>query len=72
MRTGIDCQRTRRYGAPEVGRMSDPSASEVTRWLAAWRDGDERALERLLPLVYGELRRLASRYLDRERSKLPF
>jgi len=52
--------------------MSDPSASEVTRWLAAWRDGDERALERLLPLVYGELRRLASRYLDRERSKLPF
>jgi RNA polymerase sigma factor (TIGR02999 family) len=52
---------------PEAGRVSDPLASDVTRWLAEWRNGDERALERLLPLVYGELRRLASRYLDRER-----
>ena len=40
---------------------------DVTRWLAEWRNGDERALERLFPVVYGELRRLASRYLDRER-----
>jgi RNA polymerase sigma factor (TIGR02999 family) len=32
-----------------------------------WQAGDDRALERLMPLVYGELRRLAGRYLDRER-----
>lgn len=52
--------------------MSDPSADDVTRWLAEWREGDERALERLLPVVYGELRRLASRYLDREREDHTF
>jgi len=39
----------------------------VTRLLLEWRGGDERALERLIPLVYGELRRLAGRYLNRER-----
>jgi RNA polymerase sigma factor (TIGR02999 family) len=32
-----------------------------------WQAGDDRALEQLMPLVYGELRRLAGRYLDRER-----
>jgi RNA polymerase sigma factor (TIGR02999 family) len=40
----------------------------VTRLLADCRRGDERALEQLLPLVYDELRRLAGRFLDRERS----
>jgi RNA polymerase sigma-70 factor, ECF subfamily len=40
----------------------------VTRLLLEWRGGDERALERLIPLVYGELRRLAGRYLKRERA----
>ena len=33
-----------------------------------WRDGDREALETLMPLVYGELRRLAHHYLQRERS----
>jgi len=32
-----------------------------------WQAGDDRALEQLMPLVYGELRRLAGRYLNRER-----
>ncbi len=32
---------------------------DVTRLLLAWNDGDEEALEKLIPLVYGELRRLA-------------
>jgi len=40
----------------------------VTQLLSAWRAGDERALEQLMPLVYGELRRLAGRYLNRERA----
>jgi RNA polymerase sigma factor (TIGR02999 family) len=35
--------------------------------LRAWSDGDQSALEKLTPFVYGELRRLASRYLKRER-----
>lgn len=36
--------------------MSEP---EITRLLAAWKDGDADAGEQLLPLVYGELRRIA-------------
>lgn len=40
---------------------------EVTRLLLAWRQGDREALERLIPLVYGELHRMAERYLRRER-----
>jgi RNA polymerase sigma factor (TIGR02999 family) len=35
--------------------------------LVAWSDGDQQALEKLMPLVYDELRRLAGRYLRRER-----
>jgi RNA polymerase sigma factor (TIGR02999 family) len=40
---------------------------DVTQLLMAWSDGDESALEKLVPLVYGELRRLARRYMRRER-----
>lgn len=39
----------------------------VTQLLIRWSDGDETALERLMPLVYGELRRLANNYLRSER-----
>ena len=39
---------------------------EVTQLLAAWRDGDQQALDKLMPLVYDELRRIASRYMKRE------
>src|SRR5262245_56544912 len=41
--------------------------SEVTRVLAAIEEGDARAAEELLPLVYGELRRLAADKLAREK-----
>lgn len=40
---------------------------DVTRLLVNWSNGDQAALEQLMPLVYGELRRLASAYLRRER-----
>ena len=40
---------------------------EVTRLLVAWGEGDRAALDRLMPLVYGELRRLARHYMSRER-----
>jgi RNA polymerase sigma-70 factor, ECF subfamily len=47
-----------------------PSANRITELLGEWRAGDERALAELVPLVYGELRRLARHYLNRE-SKRP-
>jgi RNA polymerase sigma-70 factor, ECF subfamily len=47
--------------------VSPPTAAEVTSLLAASSQGDEEALDKLLPLVYAELRKLASRYLRRER-----
>jgi RNA polymerase sigma factor (TIGR02999 family) len=39
----------------------------VTRLLSAWRSGDSRALERLTPLIYEELRNRARRYMKHER-----
>ncbi|MES1260246.1 MAG: sigma-70 family RNA polymerase sigma factor [Acidobacteriota bacterium] len=49
--------------------MPEPeSAPEVTALLVDWSNGDQRALEELMPLVYGELRRLAGSHLRRERS----
>lgn len=47
--------------------MTSASQHDVTRLLQAWGDGDETALEKLLPLVYAELRRRARRYMARER-----
>jgi RNA polymerase sigma factor (TIGR02999 family) len=41
---------------------------EVTELLGDWRDGDQRALEKLIPLVQPELRRLAHHYMSRERA----
>lgn len=47
---------------------ADPSpASPVTNLLVAWGQGDKAALERLTPLVYKELRRLAQWQMNRER-----
>lgn len=48
--------------------MSERSVSDVTEMLARWSDGDEAVLERLLPLVYDELRRVAARQMRRERA----
>jgi RNA polymerase sigma factor (TIGR02999 family) len=45
--------------------MSAPSV-EVTRLLKAWCAGDQTALERLTPLVYAELRRMARGYMHHE------
>lgn len=50
----------------EIG-LSQKSCNQVTELLARWGDGDPQALETLMPLVYEELRRLASSYLRRER-----
>jgi RNA polymerase sigma factor (TIGR02999 family) len=47
--------------------MPDPSTREVTELLEAWHHGDRGARERLLPLVYDELRRVARARLRHER-----
>lgn len=45
-----------------------PTTHDVTRLLAQWAQGDEKALAELTPLVYRELRQLAAGYLRKERS----
>jgi RNA polymerase sigma-70 factor, ECF subfamily len=44
------------------------SPGEVTGLLIAWNEGDPKAMERLMPLVYGELREIAERQFRRERA----
>ena len=46
--------------------MALPSPQEVTGLLQDWCNGDQAALEKLIPLVYAELHRLAKRYMRRE------
>ena len=48
--------------------MATPSTHEVTGLLQAWSAGDEQALEKLMPMVYAELRRSARRYIAGERT----
>ena len=49
-------------------KSTNPQApADVTGLLAAWGQGDQAALQSLMPLVYDELRRLADSYLRRER-----
>src|SRR3954466_1992436 len=48
--------------------MKTQTQADVTKLLVNWTNGDKKALEALMPLVYGELHRLARRYLRRERS----
>jgi len=47
--------------------MAGTPAQDVTQLLQAWGEGDERALDKLMPLVYRELHRLAQRYMAHER-----
>lgn len=51
-----------------TGYMASNSQHDVSVLLQDWRRGDRGALERLMPLVYDELRRLAHRYMTRERA----
>ena len=46
--------------------MPRPPSSEVSQLLQEWNDGDEAALEKLMPLVYQELHRMARYYMARE------
>ena len=46
--------------------MDSSSEQNITELLAAWGDGDQAAFERLVPLVYAELKRIARRHMNRE------
>lgn len=48
--------------------MAAPSPEHVTRLLEAWGNGEQAALDQLMPLVYTELHRIAHRYMERERN----
>ncbi len=52
-----------------TGPQTQQPEPDVTLLLNRWRGGDGEALERLMPLVVGELRRLARVYFDRERGE---
>ena len=47
--------------------MTPMKSEEITGLLRAWGSGDQAALERLTPLIYNELHRMARRYMQRER-----
>jgi RNA polymerase sigma factor (TIGR02999 family) len=47
--------------------MSEPSPHKITQLLQAWSDGNQDALDKLAPFVYGELHRLARYYMRGER-----
>ena len=47
--------------------MAQASREEITGLLRAWSDGNQAALDKLAPLVYKELHRLAKRYVGHER-----
>ena len=46
---------------------SELNTNDISRLLRAWSDGDQSALNGLTPIVHEELRRLAHRYMERER-----
>ena len=50
-----------------IPTLMDPNPGEVTQLLKAMHDGNSAAADRLLPLVYSELHRLAQAYMRRER-----
>lgn len=47
--------------------MNYPSPQQLTQLLEQWQEGNQEALESLMPVVYSELKRLAGSYLRRER-----
>jgi RNA polymerase sigma factor (TIGR02999 family) len=49
-----------------MARMKTLPSKEITQLLSAWSNGDQKALDKLIPLVYEELHRLAARYMRRE------
>lgn len=68
MEHGADGFRRRRAPIDGWQLRRGVQTSGVTALLQAWSAGDRTALDRLVPLVHAELRRLARRYMRRERA----
>ena len=51
-----------------MAQPPNPPAGDITVLLRGWNDGDDTSFERLIPLVYDELHRMALRYLAGERA----
>ena len=51
-----------------MASTNNSGSAEVTKLLFDWRAGDAAALERLIPLVHAELRRIAHRFMRKERA----
>jgi RNA polymerase sigma factor (TIGR02999 family) len=47
--------------------MRSPPFKQITQLLLLWRQGEQQALDQLIPLVYTELHQMAERYMRRER-----
>lgn len=54
-------------GGEEPGNTATSASESVTELLCAWREGDQSALGKLIPIVYQDLRRVARRHLLGER-----
>jgi RNA polymerase sigma-70 factor (ECF subfamily) len=46
--------------------MKPPQSQQITELLQSWNNGDEQAIEKLIPLVYDELHRLAQQHMSHE------
>ena len=53
---------------PEAKSLNEPASHQITMLLKDWSGGDSTALDRLIPLVYDELHRLAHQHMRRERA----
>jgi RNA polymerase sigma-70 factor, ECF subfamily len=54
--------------SPDDSNVQEPPCGDVSALLRAWTDGDQHALEKLTPIVYEELHRLARYYISGERT----
>lgn len=59
-------------GFQEIDQLSQVGATTITELLSAWHKGDDSAFTSLIPAVYGQLRRLAARYMRHERPEHTF
>ena len=53
---------------PSAKPLNKPAPHEITKLLKDWSGGDSTALDRLIPMVYDELHRLAHQHMRRERA----
>lgn len=61
------CNQTFREGFKSEGKLSQLPSNTFNELLANWQAGDDEALRAVFPRVYNELRRVAHRYLQKER-----